>query len=350
MNKQYLAAVWHSKGDVRPEEKRLRPLGPDELLMKVKAAGICGTDLHLINGEYPGCIPPVVPGHEFAGVIEAAGDESNNWLIGKRVGGDSYLGCGACVYCLQEERQLCRRGVRELGVHLDGGWAEYLILPKENIYLLPDGISLEEAGSGCILNCSMAAVEKVGVHAGDFVLIIGDGPSSLVMLQLARLKGATTVVVAGHRDKRLKLAVQLGADEAIDTREHDVSAILDKYAKEPDVVIDAVGKSETLNLAFKLVRKKGRIHLFGLPSKPLDGLSMEAFIFKEMTLTSSTGHPALWRSVTDYISKGLLQVKPLITHRFTLSEIEYALDFIRQNPNDMIKAILVDDVTRNSDE
>ena len=343
MQKTYLAAVWYAKGDVRVEEKRFKQPGPGELLLKIKAAGICGTDLHLINGEYPNCDPPIVPGHEFSGTIEAVGDERDAWLVGKNVGGDSYVGCGECLYCLQKERQLCQKGVRELGVHLDGAWAEYMILPRENIYLLPDCISFEEAGAGCILNCPMAAIEKIGVYAGDFVLILGDGPSSLIMVQLARLKGAGAIVVAGHRKARLALASELGADEVINTLDVDIGACIARYKKQPDVVIDAVGKSETLNLALRLARVKGRVHLFGLPSKPLDGIEMEHFLFKELLLTSSTGHPALWESAVRYISQGLLRVKPLISHRFTLGEIAQALDFIHRNSKEIIKAVIVNE-------
>ena len=343
MGKTYLAAVWHSKGEVRLEEKTLRDLKPGEVLLRVKAAGICGTDLHLIEGKYPGCFPPVVPGHEFSGIIEAAGDVSDEWLVGKRVGADSYVGCGECVFCLQKERQLCEKGVRELGVHLDGGWAEYLILPKENIYFLADSVLFEEAGAGCILNCTMAAIEKIGVCAGDFVLILGDGPSSLIMIQLAKLKGAEIAVVTGHRDKRLGLAAELGADKTINTHTEDIESCIEKYGREPDVVIDAVGRSETLNQALRLVRKKGRIHLFGLPEGSLAGLEMEHFIFKEIFLTSSTGNPALWQTSAMYLAKGWLQVKPLISHRVKLEEIVSAIDFIKTNSKEIVKAVIVNE-------
>ena len=340
---KYLAAVWISKGVVRLEEKALRPLEPGELLLKVKAAGICGTDLHLIEGEYPNCVPPIVPGHEFAGVIEAAGDEQDAWLVGKRVGCDSYIGCGKCVYCLRGQRQLCERGTKELGVHIDGGWADYVIVPVENVYLLPDSVSFNEAGAGCILNCPIAAVESVDVKTGDFLLILGDGPSSLIMLQIARLKGANPIFIAGHRAKRLALAEALGADVAINTHVDDIFTIMGGLGKKPNVVIEAVGKSETLNWALRLAGTGARISFFGLPGAPLDGVEMEHFLFKELSLTSSTGNPSYWESAMKLLGMGLLKVAPIISHTFSLGEISEALEYINGNPEEIVKAIIVNE-------
>ena len=340
MEKKYLAAVWDSTGDLRLEEKSLRPLNPGEVLLRVKAAGICGTDLHLINGEYPGCIPPIVPGHEFSGLIEASGDEGNAWLAGKRVGCDSYIGCGKCVYCLNGQRQICTHGTRELGIHVDGGWAEYVIVPAENVYLLPDNVSYIEAGAGCILNCPFAAIESVNPGMGDFMLIIGDGPSSLIMLQIARLKGADPIYIAGHRAKRLALAESLGADRAINTHEEDIVSIMHNLDKEPDIVIDAVGKAETFNWALNFAGTGARINFFGLPGKPLNGIEMEHFLFKELKLTGSTGNPAYWEPAIKLLSKGLLKVRPVIGHTFKLKEINEAISYIKENPEEVVKAMI----------
>jgi threonine dehydrogenase-like Zn-dependent dehydrogenase len=343
MADSYLAAEWHGTRSVDLVPKTIREPQAGEILVKVKAAGICGTDLHLIDGGYPGCRPPLVPGHEFSGQVVALGPQVEPSWLGRRIGCDSYLGCGRCINCLQGKHHLCRYGPRELGVHVDGGWAEYVIVPAENVFQLPDNVSFEEAGAGCILNCPLAAVEKIGVQAGDTVLLIGDGPSSLMMVQLARLAGVGEVIVLGHREKRMRLAKTLGADRTIDTRAWEIRSFAVALRKRPEVIIDAVGKAETLNWALELAGVGTRIHFFGLPAAPLNGLDLQHLLFKEILLTSSTGNPLLWPTAMRYLSAGLLRIKPLLSHRFRLTEINTGLACIRQNPGEIIKALLVMD-------
>jgi threonine dehydrogenase-like Zn-dependent dehydrogenase len=244
--------------------------------------------------------------------------------------------------------QLCDKGTRELGIDMDGGWAEYIVVPEKNIYFLPDGVEYHEAGAGCILNCPMAAVEMVGIVPGDTVLIIGDGPSSLIMLQLAGLKGAAIVMIAGHREKRLAIARRLGADHVVNTHQQDLAETLglvmkDRGVQSPDVVIDAVGSSETFNTAVSLAGKEGRIHLYGLPESAFSNISMEALLFKELKLTGSTGNPALWSTAMEFLSKGYLKVTPVISHRFQIDSAPEAIDFIRKNPKEIIKAVFESD-------
>jgi L-gulonate 5-dehydrogenase len=348
----YRAAVWTGKNRVEVQEKPLKKPGPGEVLLKIKAAGICGTDMHILSGAHPHAKPPLVPGHEFAGEIVETGSGVDKKLLGVRAGSDSYIGCGKCVYCLSGKVQLCDKGTREVGIDLDGGWAEYIVVPEKNIYRLPDDVEYFQAGAGCILNCPMAAVEMVGIKPGDTVLIIGDGPSSLVMLQLAGLKGAAGVIVAGHREKRLGIARQLGADFLINTHNRQLAEEVELFVMNaaargnmdscntgPDVVIDAVGKSETFNAAVSIAAKEGRVHLFGLPEGSLSDISMEAFLFKELKLTGSTGKPTFWATAMDYLSKGYLNVDPIISHRFSIDRAQEAIDFIRENPQDIVKAI-----------
>ncbi len=214
------------------------------------------------------------------------------------------------------------------------------MVPKEeNIYPLPDNVRFSEAGAGCILNCPLAAIDKVGVVSGDVVLIIGDGPSSLIMVQQAELKGAREIMVAGHREKRLNLAGQLGATHLVNTHTEDICEAVARLSAAPTVVIDAVGKSETLESAIQVAGKEARVHLFGLPGSKMDGLSMELLLFKELTLVSSTGDPRLWNGAMKLLSEGKLKVQPLISHRFPLSEPMAALDILRTRSAEVVKAI-----------
>ncbi len=339
MRSLYRAAVWTENDNVEVEEREVPVPGQGEVLLKIMAAGICGTDLHILSGAHPLARSPLVPGHEFAGEIVEAGKGVDRGLLGARVGSDSYFGCGKCLFCLSGRAQLCSKGTCEFGIDRDGGWAEYIVVPEKNIYILPDGVEYFEAGAGCILNCPMAAVEMVGIEPGDTVLIIGDGPSSLVMVQLARLKGASSVILAGHRERRLNLALTLGADRVFNTHNTDLIEALESLAIEPNVVIDAVGRSETFREAVLLASKEGRIHLFGLPGGTMNNIPMDTFLFKELTVTGSTGRPSLWPTAMEYLSRGFLNVKPIISHRFTIDKAGEAIDFIRANPSEIVKAI-----------
>lgn len=333
------AAVWTGINRVEVQERTVAAPGPGEVLLRVRAAGICGTDLHILSGTHPQAKPPLVPGHEFAGEVFRTGEGVDASLTGARVGVDSYRGCGECPYCRSGNRQLCEKGTCEFGINIDGGWQEYLVVPVENLYDLPDSVSYLEAGAGCVLNCPMAAVEMVGVDAGDNVLILGDGPSSLVMLQLVRIKGAGKIVVSGHRQRRLKLARELGADQVINTHESGLADALGELAGRMHVVVDAVGKSETLADALMVAGKRARVHLFGLPEGPFGDLPMDEFLWKELTLTGSTGAPSLWPAAMEYLQQGSLNVSPIISHRFSLEQAREAADYILSNPLRIVKAV-----------
>ena len=335
----YRAAVWTDINKIEVMERPMPCPRPGQVVVRIRSAGICGTDLHILAGKHPKAKPPLVPGHEFAGQVTDVGEGVDRKLSGARVGCDSYVGCGKCKYCVTKQRQLCGKGTCELGINIDGGWAEYVVVPAENLYLLPEKVSFLEGGAGCILNCPLAAIETIKVGFGDVVLILGDGPSSLIMTQLAILKGASKVIVSGHRERRLALALELGATRVVNTHTEDLIKSIRSLPREPDVVIDAVGKSKTLTTALKLTGRYGRIHLFGLPDGLLNDLPMDEFLWKELTLKSSTGNPALWPTAMDLISRGLLKVKPLITQQFAISQAAEAIDFVRNRPQEVVKAV-----------
>ena len=163
MGQSYKAVVWTAPHRVEIVEKPVPTPGRDEVLLQVRAAGICGTDLHIISGHHPQARPPLVPGHEFSGVIVALGPGVEASYLNASVGADSYRGCGRCGFCLSGRVQLCSQGTREYGVDLDGGWAEYLVVPAANTYRLPEKVSFLEAGAGCILNCPLAEIGRAHV-------------------------------------------------------------------------------------------------------------------------------------------------------------------------------------------
>jgi threonine dehydrogenase-like Zn-dependent dehydrogenase len=337
------AVVWTGNGTVEIEERAVKSPGPGQVLLQVKAAGICGTDFHILAGKHPEARPPLVIGHEFCGEIVAVGAGVTQTAIGKRAICDSYIGCGTCRFCLNGKKQLCEKRTWELGVNEDGGWQKYIVVPYTNFFELPEKVSYREAGAGCLLTCPPAAIETLDVAPGDSVLIIGDGPSSLVMLQLARLKGAGRVIVSGHREKRLALALELGCDSILNSHKADLLEWLKDTGNSPNIVIDAVGTSESFAIALKAAAREGKVHLFGLPESALNGIPIDEILWKELTITSSTGRPDYWPVALDFISRGLLKVGPLVSHAFPIGDAPEAIEFIQHNPKEIVKAVFIMD-------
>ena len=329
---KYKSAVWLGEKQIKVIEKPIPAPGPGEILLKVKAAGICGTDLHILSGKHPQARPPLVPGHEFAGLVVNVGEGVDKNLIGSRVGSDSYVGCGECIYCLTKRTQLCIKGTTELGINIDGGWSEYVVVPAGNIYMLPENVDFFIAGAGCILNCPIAAIEKVRVNHGDFVFIIGDGPSSLVMIQLARLKGASTVIVAGHRQKRLSLCIALGADKVINTNFENLEAAINVLPQKPNVIIDAVGKSESFASALLIASIDCRIHLFGLPEDNFSNIPMDIFLWKRAQFDFIDGAAISVASNDGFSITRIYKDCPDYQSQVPIEKAPEALDFIRKNP------------------
>lgn len=337
------AAVWKGSNTIEIEKREIDSPGPGQVMIRIKAAGICGTDFHILSGGHPEAKPPLVPGHEICGEITEIGPDVPGDFRGKRVISDSYVGCGACDLCLAGKKQMCKKGTMELGVNKDGGWQNYIVVPYGNVFELPKQVTYEEAGAGCLLTCPPAAIERVKVYPQDTVLIIGDGPSSLVMIQFARLKGAGKIIVSGHRKKRLDMAISLGCDVALNSHETEVDKWIKNSGTEPRVVIDAVGTSESFALALKTAAREGRVHLFGLPEAPLNNLQMDMLLWKELTITGSTGAPEYWPIALDFISRKFLSIKPLISHKFPLTSAPSALEYIRSHSREIIKAIFIAD-------
>jgi threonine dehydrogenase-like Zn-dependent dehydrogenase len=335
------AVVWKGPGKIEIEERAIGTPGAGEVLLKIKTAGICGTDFHILAGRHPEARPPLVVGHEFCGEIIDTGTGVPPSALGKRVISDSYIGCGSCRFCLTGKKQLCEKGTKELGVNEDGGWQNYIVVPYENLFELPENLSYAEAGAGCLLTCPPAAIERVNVRPGETLLILGDGPSSLVMLQLARLKGAGRIILSGHRKKRLDTAKKLGCDVVLNAHETDVEKWIEKSGDSPQIVIDAIGTSESFTLALKTADREGRVHLFGLPEALLEHVPMDMVLWKELTITSSTGAPGYWPTALDLISRKLLSIEPLISHAFPLESASSALEFMQEHPGEIIKALFM---------
>ncbi|MCU1437209.1 MAG: alcohol dehydrogenase GroES pr otein [Naasia sp.] len=276
-------------GDLRLDAVEVpRPVA-GEVLVKVRRSGICGTDLHIAKGTFPAPNLPLTLGHEFSGVIAEAGHDTEPLSVDDHVVVDINVSCGRCYFCRRGQKLFCPF-VSQLGVHRAGGLAEYVVVPAANVYVLPPALSLENAAYVEPLACAIHGQDRIGIRSGDRVLIIGGGPMGLAHVALAKLSGASIVVVSEPDASRRLLAGQMGADVLINPFEtplgEAVAELLDGIG--PDVVIEAVGSIPTYETAVEVVRRGGRILAYGAaPQTATMSLRPFDIYAKELTIVGS---------------------------------------------------------------
>jgi 2-desacetyl-2-hydroxyethyl bacteriochlorophyllide A dehydrogenase len=305
--------------------------GPDDLLVRVEACGVCGTDRHLFHGEFP-CTPPVTLGHEFSGIVEAMGGAVKGFAIGDRITGDPNIACGRCSHCVNGRVNLCRN-LRAIGIHRDGGFADYVIVPQKQAFLLPATLDPMHGAFCEPLACCLHGIDLADIKAGSSVVVLGGGVIGLLTVQLARLAGATTVILVTRQASRRRLAEDLGATASVDPAAGDVIAqITGDDGLVPggvDVVMECAGVGETVVQATKLVRSGGTAVILGVMPQG-EKIEIEPFdlLFREVRLISSFINPFTHRRAADLIASGRIEVERLISRKVSLDE---APDVVR-NP------------------
>ncbi len=331
------AARFYAPGDIRVENVDVPKIAEDELLIHNHVALTCGTDLKMFLRGHRLANPPLIIGHEFAGTVEAIGQGVKGFAKGMRIVAANSAPCMECYYCRIGRPNLCERLDEVLvGFSSPGAYAEYVRLPgrivKQNTHMIPKDVSFEEAAFLEPLACVVHGIELSGIQAGDFVLVIGAGPIGLLHVQVAKDRGAKTVVVADANTERLQQAGRLGADQLIDS-----SALSDQLGRMTenrgaDITIEAVGKPETWELAVRATRKGGTAVLFGgCPSGSTASIDTGAVHYGELTLRGVFHHTP--RDVSEalrLISTKRVKVAPLITHHKSLAEIEEALHLMQK--------------------
>lgn len=315
-------------------------LARSEVLLRVKAVGICRTDIHIIDGRFPQVKPPIVLGHEIAGVIERVGTDVKRVRRGARVTCDSVIGCGRCQFCRRGSRQFCKNGY-ELGFCKDkGGCQELLVIPEENVHPVSEHVSMEEAA---ILDMEVyAALKKSKIRRNDTVLIIGPGSAGLIAIQMARIFGAKRVLVSGETDGRLGLGLDLGADRGINIRKETLVQVVREETDGlgADVVMDCAGTEESFDQALESVRSGGRLVLYGVYPDPVHEAHVVSIVLKDLTVYGSLSDRKNWSDVIALVEQGRLNLKPLITHRFSLEEAARAYESARNQSDGLVKAVL----------
>lgn len=321
MSRPYLAAVYH--GDERLVLERLDPraLGPDEIRLRPLAAGICGTDLHILHGAFR-ARPPVVLGHEFAGEIVDVGAGVAHVGVGDVVSIEPHHVCRSCKHCTDGREHLCvaRQG---FGVHRHGGFAEEAVVPAINAYVVPTGMTPQVAALAEPLGCCLHGIERAGIRQGDDVLVCGAGPVGLMLARLASRAGAARVIVVEPNERRRSLAVGYGASHAVDVAEapalvHDLTD-----GRGVDVALEASGAMAALQQALDLVGAGGRLVVFGVSSPEARlAISPHRVFAEELTILGSLVNPYAHRRALALLPG--LGLDGLVTHTFALADIHLA--------------------------
>ena len=311
-------------------EVKIPAYGRNDVLVKVKVASICGTDLHIYEWDRwaQGRIhPPLIPGHEFCGEVVAFGDEVTSVKKGDFVSAEMHVACGKCLQCRTGEAHICQN-VKIIGVDTDGAFAEYVVIPETNIWKLDPEIPEEYAS---ILDPLGNAVHSVlaGEIAAKTVAITGCGPIGLFSIAVARAVGATTIFTIEVNEHRRKLATKMKADYALDPSKEDVRAIIAEKTGGfgVDVVLEMAGHPDSIRTAFDIVRRGGRISLLGLTSKPISLNFSEDIIFKGITIQGINGRRMYqtWYQMTALLKSGRLDLRPVITDRIPMKDFSKAM-------------------------
>src|ERR1039457_4065303 len=309
---------------------KIPAFGRTDVLVKVKAASICGTDLHIYEWDRwaQGRIhPPLIPGHEFCGEVVAFGDEVTSVKEGDFVSAEMHVACGKCLQCRTGEAHICQN-VKIIGVDTNGAFAEYVVIPESNIWKLDPAIPQDYAS---ILDPLGNAVHTVlaGEIAAKTVAVTGCGPIGLFSIAVARAVGATTIFAIEVNEHRRKLATRMNADYVLDPSKEDVRAIVAEKTGGlgVDVILEMAGHPDAIRTAFDIARRGGRISLLGLTSKPIPLNFSEDIIFKGLTIQGINGRRMYqtWYQMTALLKSGRLDLHPVITDRIPMKDFSKAM-------------------------
>jgi threonine dehydrogenase-like Zn-dependent dehydrogenase len=354
------AQMFYQPQEMSLVEIDIPEIATDEVLLKVKACGICGSDIAYYFGRSPletkDGKGPLILGHEFSGEIVEMGTmavENSNFKLGDRVMGNPVRECNACKYCSQTAVNLCENK-RVKGVSVHGAFAEYVTMPYTHIYQVPEGITYPEAALCEPLACGTNAVNTLDVALGDFVVIFGPGTIGLMQMQLILAKGAGKVAMVGILDFGLEKALELGADYVFNTADRsspyyckDVPAEISKLTdgEMANKVIVPTAAKPALQGALAVSGNRAKIVYFGLPSETtILEVPLLDFLTKDKSILSSWLAPFTWNAAQNALKNGKIQIGALITHTFSLDELEKGIRFMDdKTQTDKIKSVVVFD-------
>nr|WP_285890038.1 alcohol dehydrogenase catalytic domain-containing protein [Halalkalibacter oceani] len=356
--KRVKAAVITEKEKIGLQTFPLPELHEEDLLIKVEMCGVCGSDLHIFKGDW-GEPYPLIPGHEFIGIVEAAGSKAlgkHQVEIGDRVAVEMILPCGTCqpcraglynlcVYDGKEGRQYGCNISSERQPHLYGGWAEYLYVPAHAlVHQIPSHVPLKRAVLTEPLAVSVRAVNLTPPRLGDSVVVVGAGPIGLLTVVAAKAAGASPVMLVGSREERLALGREFGADEVLDYRDGNVFETLQKClgGQGADIVFETAGTALAQRQSLEYAKPGGVVNYLGLTgNQPVQIETDKQMTFKELTIRSSFLSAWAYQGAIQIIAGGMYPIEKMITHQFSLEDVEEALACSANRKGKAIKVVLV---------
>lgn len=352
------AAVLFGHGDLRVIEVAVPEPEKREVLIRVEACAICGTDPKIVAHGWPGNPPfgHYIPGHEFAGTVVAPGEGVTDYAVGDRVAIEPHKGCGTCENCIRGLYTTCLNygnvaaGHRHYGFTVNGGYAEYAVSHVNALHRVPDSLSFDEATLITTAGTAMYGITRIGgVRAGETVVVSGPGPIGLMACQLVRALGAGRVIFTGTRNDRLDVGVALrAADIIINVRECDVVKEIFTLTGGvgADLTIECAGTAQAATEAIEYTRKNGRIALIGIYDGAIP-INLNKVVQGNMTLAGgkAEGDWSL-RRVLPLMADGRIKSEPLITHRFPLAEIDAAMRTFVERRDGAIKVVIHPPKTR----
>ncbi len=316
-----------------------------EVLIRVRACGICGSDIHGMDGSSGRRQPPIIMGHEAAGEICEVGEHVDGWRIGDRVTFDSTVYCGECAFCLQGQVNLCDDR-RVLGVSCDeyrqhGAFAEYLKVPARILYALPESLSFEQSAFAEPVSIALHAVRLMPVKSGDTAVVVGAGLIGLLVIQALRIAGAETIIAVDLDESRLRQSKELGASTTFNAKDPEVlSQILAATGgRGADLSMEVVGMTPTINLAIQCLRKGGSAGLVGNLSAQTD-FPMQAVVTREITLYGSCGSAGEYGDALNHIASGAIRIEPLISATAPLAAGADWFKRLHESQEGLLKVIL----------
>ncbi|MCB0129105.1 MAG: zinc-binding dehydrogenase, partial [Caldilineaceae bacterium] len=301
---------------------------PGHVIIEVKAAGVCGTDIHIYHGEYASN-PPVIMGHEVAGIVTEIGEGVTNCKVGDRVTCETYFYvCGQCQFCRSGLPNLCPHR-KSIGSGVHGGFTRYVLVPDHNIHHLPANVDEVAGALSEPLTCCVHALERTRVEPGEIVVVSGPGAIGLLMAQVVKVAGATTIVLGTTADAaRLAMAKELGADLTIDVMTEDAKALIDERTDGvgADVVFECAGAAPSARSCLELVRRRGRYGQVGLFGRTIEW-DLDLVCYKEVDVHGSFAHlPSAWRKALNLLGSGQVQTRPLVSAILPITEWHAAFD------------------------
>jgi len=321
------------------EEEIPKILDPHVVVVKIKAAGICGSDISIFKGTSPVATYPRVIGHEFAGEVVEIGSAVTRVQAGDHVSINPVIGCGECRVCKKGRSNVCA-AMTVVGVHMDGGFREYAVMPENNVFKVSNDISWEQAAIIEPYTVAAQAVSRGNVQADDTILILGCGPNALTILQVAKMIGAKCImsdIVAG----RLKRAKEFGADIVINSLEEDVEQKIRELTSSAgvDVAIDAACAGTTLEQAIACTRPAGTVVTMGFSDKPSNIRELD-ITKKELDVKGTRLNNGKFPQVIEWVESGCIDSSKIITDTFCFTDIDKAFDKIKNDPEHVLKVIL----------